>query len=211
MADLKNSKLYLLLWLSLFTFACSANPTSPSASPTPVASFLNTLPESKDDEIAVIETDFGEIKLQFYPDYAPKHVAHFKKLIREGFYNGLAFHRVIPDLIIQGGDPTTRGNDRALWGMGEPNQPTVPAEFNELPFVRGSVGAARKGNDINSATSQFFICSAPNPSWNGQYTVFARVIEGMNIADIISKAPRDEDTEMVLEKVVMRRVYLEKR
>jgi len=192
---LKRSKLYLALLLSIFAFACSSTSTPPTAS---------------DDEIAVIETDFGKIKIKFFPDVAPKHVENFKKLAREGFYDGLAFHRLIPNGIIQGGDPTTRGGDRSLWGTGLPNQPTVPAEFNSRPFVRGAVGAARKGNDRNSATSQFFICLDAHPEWNGNYTVFGQVIEGLNNVQIISNAPREPGSERPQDKVVMRRVYLEK-
>lgn len=167
-----------------------------------------------DDEAAVIETDYGRVKIGLYPDVAPKHVENFKKLVREGFYNGLAFHRVIPDDIIQGGDPTTRGDDRSRWGMGLPDQPKVPAEFSNRPFVRGTVGAAR-ASDPNSASSQFFICVRPQPQWNGQYTVFGQVLEGINTVQVISNAPRDPATvntgDIVQEKVVIRRVYLEKR
>lgn len=162
----------------------------------------------------MIETSFGKIKIQFYSDVAPKHVENFKKLAREGFYNGLAFHRVVPNVLIQGGDPTTRGEDRRRWGTGMPGQPTVPAEFNARPFVRGTVGAARKGNDPNSATSQFFICLEAQPRWNGQYTAFGQVIEGLDTVQKISQAPRDPATinisDTVREKVVMRRIYLEK-
>ena len=167
-------------------------------------------PLSPDEEVAVLDTDFGKIKIRLYADVAPKHVENFKKLAREDFYNGLAFHRVIPNGIIQGGDPTTRGSNRELWGRGEPGQPTVPAEFSARPFVRGTVGAARKGNDINSATSQFFICLDDHPSWNGSYTVFGEVIQGLNTVQIISNLPQEEGTEMVRDKVVIRQVSLEK-
>jgi peptidyl-prolyl cis-trans isomerase B (cyclophilin B) len=202
MTLIKRSTLSLTLILCVCAVACSSPSSTPSSS------------TAADDEIAVIETDFGKIKIRFFPDVAPKHVAHFKQLTREGFYDGLAFHRVIPNGIIQGGDPTTRGDNRDLWGKGEPGQPTVPAEFSNKPFVRGTVGAARKGDDNNSATSQFFICLSANPSWNGQYTVFGEVIEGLNVAQIISNAPRDPATidisDLVQEKALMRRVYLEK-
>ncbi|HYE75317.1 MAG TPA: peptidylprolyl isomerase, partial [Blastocatellia bacterium] len=191
--------------LSIFAAACSSPNSGTSGS---VKTAGSPPPLAAGEEIAVIETDFGKIKFRFFPDVAPKHVEHFKKLIREGFYNGLAFHRVIPNGIIQGGDPTTRGNDRSRWGMGEPGQETVPAEFNDRPFVRGTVGAARSG-DPDSATSQFFICFDEHPEWNGNYTVFGHVIEGINVVQIITNAPRDEQTEQVLEKVVMNRVYLE--
>jgi cyclophilin family peptidyl-prolyl cis-trans isomerase len=149
--------------------------------------------------------------MRFFEDVAPKHVANFKKLVREGFYDGLAFHRAIPNGIIQGGDPTTRGNDRSQWGVGMPGQPTVPAEFSTRPFVRGTVGAARRGNDINSATSQFFICLDERPQWNGNYTVFGEVISGLSTVQIISNVPTEEGpAQKVLEKVVIYRIHLEK-
>lgn len=214
---LKNSKLYFALLLCVFALACSStstssNSTAPSASP-PTSFTPGETKVTPDEEIAIVETDFGKFKIKFYPDVAPKHVENFKKLAREGFYNGLAFHRVIPNGIIQGGDPTTRGDNRERWGSGEPGQPTVPAEFNARAFVAGSVGAART-SDPNSATSQFFVCVSPNSGWNGQYTVFGHVIEGLNVVQIISNAPRDPATinqsDMVQEKVVIRRVTLEK-
>ncbi|MCI0660547.1 MAG: peptidylprolyl isomerase [Acidobacteria bacterium] len=158
---------------------------------------------------AVIETDFGQIKIKFDSEVAPKHIEHFSKLAREGFYDGLAFHRVVPGLLIQGGDPQTRNGDPSSWGMGVPGQETVPAEFSSKPFVRGTVGAARKGNDVNSATSQFFICLRDNPGWNGQYTVLGEVIEGIDVVDRISRAPSDPRSQNVLEKIVIKRVSIE--
>src|SRR6185436_16464247 len=98
---------------------------------------------------AVIDTDFGQIKIKLDGATAPKHVENFKKLAREGFYDGLAFHRVVPGLLIQGGDPNSRSGDRSTWGAGAPDQPTVPAEFSDKPFKRGVLGAARRP-DVNS-------------------------------------------------------------
>jgi cyclophilin family peptidyl-prolyl cis-trans isomerase len=167
------------------------------------------VPEGSNNEVAVIETDFGKIKIRFYTDLAPQHVAQFKKLARTGFYDGLAFHRVVPEVLIQGGDPTTRGDDRTQWGKGEPGQTQVAAEFNNRPFVRGTLGAARKGNDPDSATSQFFICLRPMPQWNGQYTAFGEVIEGLNTVQIISNAPQEPGSELVRDKVLIRRVTIE--
>src|SRR5499433_4316015 len=107
MKIMKN--LFVAFLLGVFAFACSNN--------------------KADDEVAVFETDYGNFKIALYPDVAPRHVENFKKLIREKFYDGLGFHRVLPDFIIQGGDPQTRGGgNRAMWGHGDPNQPKVPAE-----------------------------------------------------------------------------------
>ncbi len=167
-------------------------------------------PPKQDDELLVIESGLGKFSIAFYPEVAPKHMAAMKKLATEGFYNGLAFHRAIPNGIIQGGDPQTRNGDRSLWGMGMPDQPTIPAEFSRLTFKRGAVGMARKGGDNNSATSQFFICLSPNPGWDGQYTIVGEVVQGLSNVQIISSAPTDAK-EKLIDKVVMKKVYLEKR
>ena len=112
------------------------------------------------------------------PDLAPKHVARIKELARKGFYDGTVFHRVIPGFMAQGGDPTGTGTG----GSGT----SLPAEFSKEPFVRGTVGAARSQSP-NSADSQFYICFAPAPFLNGKYTVWGRVIEGMEYVDKIKK------------------------
>lgn len=162
---------------------------------------------SSGGNVAVIETDLGTIKFKLLEDVAPQHVANFKKLTQEGFYDGLGFHRGVPGLLIQGGDPNTRGDDRNTWGMGQPGQPRVPAEFSNKPFGRGTVGAART-NDPNSATSQFFICLREFPQWNGQYTVFGEVIEGIEIVDKIAALPADA-SQRLLNKAVMKKVSLQ--
>ncbi len=158
------------------------------ATPRPAASVA---PPAADEEVAVIDTRYGSFKIRFFSDVAPRHVAHFKKLVNEGFYTGLAFHRVVPGRLIQGGDPTSRRNDRTMWGKGEPGQENVPAEFSSLPFGRGTVGAARKGNDVNSASSQFFVCLERNQGWDGSYTVFGEVISGLDVVEKISQLPSD--------------------
>ena len=208
---MKHSKLVLVFFIGLFLAACGESTTAPpkegsSSSPTVTkASAIPALQEG--DEIAVIETDFGKIKLQLFSDVAPKHVENFKKLINEGFYNGLAFHRAIPDLIIQGGDPNTRNGDRGTWGQGQPDQPKVKAEFNDRPFIKGTLAAAR-ATDPNSASSQFFLCAGPNPQWNGDYTNFGQIIEGQSNVQVMTHAPVDGD--MVKEKLMINKMYLEK-
>ncbi len=213
---MKAIKTFIAIGLSLFVVSCSGAPksnesaTSTAVRPTPAPVTLATPnPAVTDDQIAVIETEYGKIKIRFYPDVAPRHVENFKKLASEKFFDGLAFHRVIPDNIIQGGDPTTRSGDPSRWGMGMPGQPTVPAEFSTRPFVKGTVGMARRGGDNNSATSQFFICLTEHPEWNGQYTVFGEVVQGLETVRLISNAPSDPSSQKVKEKVVMSRVYLE--
>jgi cyclophilin family peptidyl-prolyl cis-trans isomerase len=207
-----TKKLFLVFLLGVFAFACSDNTAtnnSPSAMPTPKV--LNG-PPALDDEVAVFETDYGTFKIALYQDAAPLHVENFKKLIREKFYDGLGFHRVIPDGIIQGGDPQTRGGgNRARWGTGYPSQPKIPAEFSTRPFGRGSVGMARS-SDPNSASSQFFICLGPKPQWDGKYTVFGVVTQGLSNVQVISRVPLQPGTEEeVRDLPVIKRAYLEKR
>jgi cyclophilin family peptidyl-prolyl cis-trans isomerase len=131
---------------------------------------------------ADIETTAGTIKVEFYPKDAPKHVNSFVFLAREGFYEGVIFHRTVPGFMIQGGDPTGTGG-------GGPGY-RLPAEFNKRSHVRGILSAARS-RDPNSAGSQFFIMHADSPQLDGQYTVFGKVTEGMDVVDKIATAPAD--------------------
>ncbi len=131
----------------------------------------------------------GEIVLQFFPDVAPGHVENFTKLAKEGFYNGTTFHRVIPGFMIQGGDPNSKNPDRSMHGMGGPGY-KIKAEFNSKPHKRGIVSMARS-NDPNSAGSQFFICVADANFLDWQYTVFAEVVSGMDVADKVVAMKRD--------------------
>lgn len=210
---MKHSKLVLVFFIGIIFAACGESTTAPpkegsTSSPAKVTKAA-AIPALQDgDEIAVIETDFGKIKLQLFSDVAPKHVENFKKLINEGFYNGLAFHRAMPDLIIQGGDPNTRSGGRETWGMGQPDQPKINAEFNDRPFIKGTLGAAR-GGEVNSASSQFFICAAPNPQWDGQYTNFGQVIEGQSNVQVMTRTEIDAK-QLVKEKMLINKMYLEK-
>lgn len=120
----------------------------------------------------------GRVVIELRPDLAPKHVERIKELVRNGFYNGLVFHRVIDGFMAQGGDPTGNGTG----GSGT----NIPAEFSSEPFLRGTVGAARS-QDPNSADSQFFIMFAPGSFLDGQYTVWGKVTSGMEFVDKITK------------------------
>jgi peptidyl-prolyl cis-trans isomerase B (cyclophilin B) len=150
---------------------------------------------------AVITTKFGKIELQFFPEVAPKHVDNFIKLAKENFYDGTAFHRVIPDFVIQGGDPNSRSPNRATHGKGGPGY-TIHAEFNDRPHKRGTLSMAR-GARPNSAGSQFFICLSESPDLNGRYTVFGEVVSGIEVADRIANEPRDKK-DNPLERVDMK-------
>ncbi len=145
------------------------------------------------DQVAVIETKFGKIVIEFYEKDAPKTVANFIKLAKEGYYNGTTFHRVIPDFMIQGGDPNSKDDDRSNDGTGGPGY-TVEAEI-KLPHKRGTVATARQGDQVNpqrrSSGSQFFINVKYNDFLDGGYTVFGNVIKGMDVVDKIVAVPRD--------------------
>jgi peptidyl-prolyl cis-trans isomerase B (cyclophilin B) len=138
---------------------------------------------------AVIETRFGNIELKFFADVAPNHVNNFIELAKKGFYDGTTFHRVIPEFMIQGGDPNSKDPDKSRHGMGGPGH-TVKAEFSEKPHKRGILSMARSANP-DSAGSQFFICVKDSPFLDRQYTVFGEVVSGMDVVDKIVSQPRD--------------------
>lgn len=140
---------------------------------------------------AVITTDLGIIRFEFFPAKAPKHVQQFIRLAREGFYDGSAFHRVIPRGIIQGGDPLLKRaqTPRERWGTGGLNQ--ITDEFSDLKHVRGMVSTARVPGRANSGGAQFFICASPQPQLDGQFSIFGQVTEGIEVVDQISLAPAD--------------------
>lgn len=130
------------------------------------------------EDVLVMQLKDGVVLIEMRPDLAPKHVARIRELTRKGFYDGLTFHRVIEGFMVQGGDPKGTGTG----GSGV----KLPAEFSKQPFVRGTVGMARS-QDPNSGDSQFFICFAPAPFLDGQYTVWGQVIQGMEYVDKIKR------------------------
>jgi cyclophilin family peptidyl-prolyl cis-trans isomerase len=139
---------------------------------------------------ATIQTKHGDIKIEFFPDVAPKHVENFKKLASSGFYDGSLFHRIVPGFVIQGGDPLTKSAaNKGRWGTGGPGW-NVKAEFNKKPHSRGVLSMAR-AMDPNSAGSQFFIVLKDSNFLDGQYTVFGRVTSGMDAVDKIAALKTD--------------------
>lgn len=138
----------------------------------------------------IIATKFGDIKVEFYPEHAPNTVENFRKLANRAFYDGLIFHRIVPNFVIQGGDPNTRDmNNRSRWGTGGPGW-NIKAEFNKNKHIRGTLSMARS-QDPDSAGSQFFIVLKDSNFLDGQYTVFGRVISGMEIVDKIASLKTD--------------------
>jgi peptidyl-prolyl cis-trans isomerase B (cyclophilin B) len=147
--------------------------------------------------IVVIETDFGNIELEFFWKETPITAGNLLKLVNKGFYNGLTFHRIVPDFVIQGGDP--KGD-----GTGGPGY-TIPFEQAKTKHLRGSLGMARS-QDPNSAGSQFYICLKDLPRLDGNYVVFGKVIKGMEAVDKIAQV-KTGPMDRPLEKVVMKKVY----
>jgi peptidyl-prolyl cis-trans isomerase B (cyclophilin B) len=139
-------------------------------------------------QVAVIKTTEGEMVVEFWPDVAPKTVENFQKLAREGFYDGTAFHRVVKNFMIQGGDPLTKdASKESYWGTGDPGY-KIKAEFNERPHVRGVLSMARSQNP-DSAGSQFFICLADARFLDRQYTAFGKLIQGDDVLGKIGDVP----------------------
>ena len=198
-------RIALALFLSLIAAACRESPKPPSEPP-PAA-------EPAGEEVAVVETGSGKIVLRFHAAEAPKTVAEFKRLASRNFWDGTIFHRVNPGKLIQGGDPLSRDRDPYNDGTGNSGV-FVPAEFGKRPFKRGTVGLAR-GPDPDSGSCQFFICLTRRPEWDGNYTPFAEVIEGIEVADEISKAqtnPKIERTkERPIREQLIKTIRLERR
>ena len=141
------------------------------------------------NDIIIMETTKGTIKLKYYPDIAKKHCYNFKKLANSGFYDMTFFHRVIRNFMIQGGDILSRDSDRKNDGHGEPGW-TIDEEFSNLKHKKGILSMAR-GPSINSAGSQFFICHKDAPWLDGKYTIFGEVIENIHVIDHIANSPTD--------------------
>ena len=141
--------------------------------------FMKDAMAENTNEKLLLELTHGEVVIELHSDVAPLHVERIKQLTKEGFYDGIVFHRVIEGFMAQTGDPTGTG-------MGGSNYPDVIAEFSNKPFERGTIGMARSSNP-NSANSQFFRCFKPAPFLNGQYTVWGTVVDGMDYVDAIAR------------------------
>lgn len=136
---------------------------------------------AQENKICVLETEKGTLAFQMYPGVAPRTVARISELANSGFFDGIVFHRVVADFVVQAGDPTGSG----AGGSGQ----TIAAEFSHLHYIRGSLGMARD-DDINSNDSQFFICITDQPHLVGKYTLFGQVIRGAEMLDKIRQGDK---------------------
>jgi peptidyl-prolyl cis-trans isomerase B (cyclophilin B) len=196
---MKSILLSCLVGLALGTTGLRAQDTTPTPTMSPSPSSTSTT-----DEVAVIKTSEGEMVAEFWSDVAPKTVENFKKLAREGFYDGTAFHRIIKGFMIQGGDPLTKDESKqSRWGTGDPGY-KIDAEFNAKSHTRGVLSMARS-QDPNSAGSQFFICHGDPKFLDRQYTAFGKLIKGDDVLEKIATtktAPGDRPlTRMNVESI----------
>lgn len=154
--------------------------------------------EEEKKPLAIIETDFGSITIEFYHEDAPNTVKNFITLAKRGFYDGLTFHRIVPGFVIQGGDPLGDGRGNAGY--------KIAAEFNSRKHIEGTVAMAR-GDDINSASCQFYIALKRLPHLDGKYTVFGQVVSGMDVVHKIASVKTRQNDRQV-EPVYIRKITI---
>ncbi len=165
-----------------------------------------------ENEVAVLETNYGTMVMDFFPEKAPRHCASFKRLAKSGYFDGTYFHRIIKDFVIQGGDILTRDDNPQNDGTGGPGY-QLEAEFNDIPHDFGIVSMARSQNP-NSAGSQFFICLSREgtKALDGKYTVFGRIIKGDDVVRKIANVPVKQNSRgepsIPVEHVILKRVYM---
>jgi len=180
-------KLLMALPLVAFALIAASDPAPPAA---PSIAAPADVAANPANHLFLDLSNGGTIEIVLRPDLAPHHIERIQTLVRRGFYNGLTFHRVIPDFMAQGGDPKGTGE-------GGSELPDLKAEFTAVPFLRGTVGAARSQSP-DSANSQFFIMFVPNSSLDGRYTVIGRVVKGMDVVDRIAPGePPSDPTKIV--------------
>jgi len=192
---MKKIGYFLVLLLIVSSLSCGD-----AKKPANAKANTNTSPEVKkgvapvaDPEIAVIEMEtpaYGSIKMELYSNIAPKMVARFKELAKEGYYDGIIFHRVNPSVIQAGNSDTKPGKTPNPAKEGDSGKPNVEAEFSDIPYDTGIVGAAR-AQDFNSANAQFFIALKRESGFDNKYTIFGKVIDGMNNVVTIAGVPRN--------------------
>ena len=180
------------MWILPLVLSLAVPSQAPARRPPAPAPFKTTLnADAMKNKQAVVETAMGTIVIDLRPDLAPNHVGYFMKLASEGAYKGTIFHRVIRNGIIQGGDPLSKDAAKsAQYGTG--GLGVLQAEHSEEPFTRGTVAAVIRPGQPDSAGAQFFICVTDQPALAGQYTIFGRVSEGLDVAQKISEAPASD-------------------
>ena len=203
-------KLALFLLSILLVAGCGPSSTSNSARNGANAEVKKGVTPIADNEVAVIEMEnaaaYGTIKIELYSNIAPKAVEQFKALAREKVYDGTNFHRINAS-VIQGGDPLSKDPDPTNDGTGKSDKPNVPAEFSDIPYDTGIVGSARS-QDVNSANSQFFITLKREAAFDNKYTIFGKVIEGMNNVRTISGV-QPKEGERPVEPVRIKTIRIE--
>lgn len=170
--------LFKTLFALPFAALLIAAAPAPVAAPAPSIAPPDAVVANPANHLFLELSDGGTVEIVLRPDLAPHHIQQIQTLVRRGFYNGLTFHRVVPGFMAQGGDPKGTGE-------GGSDLPDLKAEFTSVPFLRGTVGAAR-AESRDSANSQFFIMFVPNPTLDGNYTVIGRVVKGMDAVDAIA-------------------------
>lgn len=187
---------FLLLTLAVFGFSCGGSSNN-AITNSKNAEVKKGVTPVADPDVAVIEMEnpaFGTIKMELYSNIAPKMVERFKELAKNGYYEGIIFHRVNQS-VIQAGDANTKQGrptgQAPPMKEGDSGLPNVVAEFSDVPYDTAIVGAARLGNDVNSQNSQFFITLKREKGFDNSYTVFGKVIEGMNNVRTIAGAPKE--------------------
>lgn len=178
---MKNILLTLTLISAAVSFSCSGGSNNVTNAKSGSPEIKKGVAPVADAEIAVIEMEnpvYGTVKIELYSNIAPKMVVRFKELAKEGVYDGVTWHR-INQSVIQSGDPLSKDADPRNDGTGKSNKPNVDAEFSDIQYDTGIVGAAR-GQDNNSANSQFFITLKREAGFDNRYTIFGKVIDGMN-------------------------------
>jgi peptidylprolyl isomerase len=180
-----------LVALPLVAFALvAAKPVAPVVPVIPNIAAPAEVAANPANRLTLVLSNGGTVVIQLRPDLAPHHIERIQTLVREGFYDGLIFHRVVPGFMAQGGDPTGTGE-------GGSKLPDLKAEFTAMPFLRGTVGAART-DQPDTANSQFFIMFVPNSNLDNKYTVLGRVISGMDAVDRIAPGePPEQPTKIV--------------
>ena len=202
-------------WLALWV-VCLGSACSQEATPEPPVEIeeTETTPAEEGDLVAVISTNDGDIVVRLLPELAPSTVAQFVELARSGFYMRTTFHYVSPGFIL-GGDPFSKDNDPLNDGLGN-SRKWIEAEFHEeYPVQRGAVGMMRKDTDPDSSSCQFFIVLKRKTEWDGKYNIFGEVLEGIEVAETISQAPRMRNNPRLADhpaaKRIIRRIEIERR